>query len=197
MRAAIALPLACTALDDAAADTLRGHLLAAHAAVGLRENQELAGGWQRALEQLAMLDSAHKLLQGLTTRLLLDAGTWDATRVAQALSLHLSTGAEPAAAAAWLDGFLNRNAVVLLHDDAVWRLVDEWLAGLGEEHFVRVLPLLRRTFAAFAPGERRDLGARAARGATVAVPVAAVFDWDESRAELPLPLLRTLMGLPA
>lgn len=197
VRAAIALPLACTALDDGAADALRGHLLAAHAAVGLRENEELAAGWQRALEQLAVLGSAHELLQGVTTRLLLDAGTWDAARVAQALSLHLSTGAEPGKAAAWLDGFLNRNAVVLLHDDAVWRLVDDWLAGLGEEHFVRVLPLVRRTFAAFASGERRDLGTRAARGATHAAPAAAAIDWDESRAELPLPLLRTLMGLAA
>lgn len=197
VRAAIALPLACTALDDAAADTLRGHLLAAHAAIGLRENEALVTGWHRALEQLATLGSAHELLQGLATRLLLDAGACDAGRVAQALSLHLSAGAEPAKAAAWLDGFLNRNAVVLLHDTAVWRLVDEWLAGLGEEHFVRVLPLVRRTFAAFAPGERRDLGERATRGATHTAPIPAVVDWDETRATLPLPRLRTLMGLPA
>lgn len=197
VRAAIALPLACTALDDAAADTLRGHLLAAHAAIGLRENEALVTGWHRALEQLATLGSAHELLQGLATRLLLDAGACDAGRVAQALSLHLSAGAEPAKAAAWLDGFLNRNAVVLLHDAAVWRLVDEWLAGLGEEHFVRVLPLVRRTFAAFAPGERRDLGERAARRATHTAPTAAVVDWDETRATLPLPRLRTLMGLPS
>jgi hypothetical protein len=196
VRAAIALPLACTALDDGAADALRGRLLAAHGAVGLRESAEMSADWQRALEQLATLASAHELLQGLSTRLLLDAGTWDAERVAQALSLHLSAGTEPAKAAAWLDGFLNRNAVVLLHDDAVWRLVDDWLRGLGEEHFIRVLPLVRRTFAAFAPGERRDLGARAGRGAVLSAPLPAV-DWDEARAVLPLPLLRSLMGLPA
>jgi hypothetical protein len=196
VRAAIALPLAGAALADSAADTLRGLLLAAHTAVGLRDREELTAGWQRALGQLAELAGAHELLQGLATRLLLDAGSWDAARVAQALSLNLSSGADPAKAAAWLDGFLNRNAVVLLHDEAVWRLVDEWLAGLGEEHFVRVLPLVRRTFSAFAPGERRDLGVRAARGATLGAAVAAAPDWDESRAELPLPLLRALMGLP-
>lgn len=189
------MPLACTALDDGAADTLRGNLLAANAAIGLRESEALASGWHRALEQVATLASAHELLQGLATRLLLDAGAWLAERVAQALSLHLSAGTEPAKAAAWLDGFLNRNAVVLLHDDAVWRLVDDWLRGLGEEHFVRVLPLVRRTFSAFATGERRDLGARAGRGAVLAEPLLAV-DWDESRAVMPLPLLRTLMGLP-
>ena len=195
LRAALALPLACTALDDSAADALRGQLLAAHAAVGLRESEALMAGWQRALEQLALLDSAHELLQGVGTRLLLDAGSWDAARVALALSLQLSAGAEPAKAAAWLDGFLNRNAVVLLHDDAVWRLVDEWMAGLGEEHFVRVLPLMRRTFAAFAAGERRDLGARAAHGAQTVTVASVAPDWDPVRAELPLPLLRMLMGI--
>lgn len=197
VRTAITLPLACTALDEAAAEALREQLLAAHGAVGLRDSEALSAGWQGALEQLASLPSAHELLQGVSTRLLLDAGRWDSARVAQALSLQLSSGAEPAKAAAWLDGFLNRNAVVLLHDEAVWRLVDDWLTGLGEEHFVRVLPLVRRTFAGFSPGERRDLGERAARGATRAAAPATGFDWDEARAALPLPLLRTLMGIDA
>ncbi|KAF1055214.1 MAG: hypothetical protein GAK43_00007 [Stenotrophomonas maltophilia] len=35
--------------------------------------------------------------------------------------LQLSVGASPREAAHWLDGFLNRNATVLLHDDAVWQ----------------------------------------------------------------------------
>ena len=196
LRGALGLPMACTTLDDAAAETVRGQVLAAHAAIGLRDSEELGTVWRRALGQLATLDSAHAQLQGLATRLLLDAGAWDAARVALAISLHLSAGTEPAKAAAWLDGFLNRNAVVLLHDDGVWRLVDEWLAGLGDEHFVRVLPLVRRSFSAFAPGERRDLGERAARGVSVAVPMDGPLDWDEARALLPLPLLRTLMGLP-
>ena len=32
-----------------------------------------------------------------------------------------------------------------------------WLCGLGEEHFVHILPLVRRTFSAFSASERRDL----------------------------------------
>ena len=123
------------------------------------------------------------------------------------MSLHLSAGAEPAHAAAWLEGFLNRNAVVLLHDPTVWGLVDEWLAGLADEHFIRVLPLVRRTFSAFGATDLRDLSQKAAQrprrggasaggqGAGAAASPAAV-EWDESRAVLPLPLLRRLMGLP-
>ena len=127
--------------------------------------------------------------------LLLDAGTWSTERTAQALSLHLSAGAEASKAAAWLDGFLNRNAVVLLHDAGVWRLVDEWLAGLSEDHFVRVLPLVRRTFSVFGAGERRDLAQRASQGAQAAVTTLPAATWDEARAALPLPLLRQLLGV--
>ena len=195
VRAAISLPLAGSSLDDAAADALRDKLLGAHAAVGLRQGEEQTARWHAALEQLAGQSGAHELLQGVATRLLLDAGTWSTDQTAQALSLHLSAGADPAKAAAWLDGFLNRNAVVLLHDAGVWRLVDEWLAGLSEDHFVRVLPLVRRTFSVFGASERRDLGQRASRGAQVTAAALPAATWDEARAVLPLPLLRQLLGV--
>ncbi|MFM2066197.1 MAG: hypothetical protein RLZZ584_1106 [Pseudomonadota bacterium] len=196
VRAAISLPLAAQALDDGAAAQLRDTLLGAHAAVGLRQGEEQTALWQRALAQLADQAGAHELLQGLATRLLLDAAAWPAAQAARALSLHLSVGAEPAKAAAWLDGFLNRNAQVLLHDASLWPLVDTWLAGLGDEHFIRVLPLVRRTFAAFGGSERRDLGQRARQGAgPAAAAAAATTDWDEARALRPLPLLRQLLRI--
>lgn len=197
IRASISLPLACQALDEDAAESLRRHVLAAHAAVGLRQSEDQTAGWHSALAQLAGQAGAHELLQGVAARLLLDEGVWTTEQVAQALSLHLSSAAEPARAAAWLDGLLNRNAVVLLHDDTVWRLVDHWLAGLSDEHFVRILPLIRRTFSAFAPGERRDLGQRARQGAQARQAAALEAPaWDESRARLALPLLQHLLGMP-
>jgi Family of unknown function (DUF5682) len=195
VRAAIGLPLATQAIDDGAAFALRDKLLAAHAAVALRDAPDQTQAWQRALDTVATQDGAHSLLAGACVRLLLDAGCWRGEAAAQAMSLQMSAAAEPANAAAWLDGFLNRNAVVLLHDDAVWPLLNSWLAGLGEEHFLRVLPLVRRTFSAFGPGERRDLSQRASRGVTAVAAPAAAPNWDERRAALPLPMLRQLMGL--
>jgi hypothetical protein len=195
VRAAISLPLACTALDDAAADALRDKLLGAHAAVRLREGDEQTASWQQSLNQIAIHSGAHELLQGVSVRLLLDDGVWTADQVASALSLHLSSGAEPAKAAAWLDGFLNCNAVVLLHDARVWQLVNDWLAGLNEEHFVRVLPLVRRTFSVFGASERRDLGQRASRGTQVPAVKTEQPAWDEGRAVLALPVLRQILGV--
>lgn len=195
VRAAVSLPLACGAIDEAAAEALRDKLLGAHAAIGLRQGAEQTAVWQQALGQIATQVGAHALLQGLAVRLLHGDGVWSAEQVAQALSLNLSAGTEPAKAAAWLDGFLNRNAVLLLHDRPIWQLVNDWLVGLTEDHFVRVLPLLRRTFSVFGPGERRDLGQRANQGAASVVAPLAAPAWDQARALLALPVLQQIMGI--
>ena len=197
LRAAIALPLASSALNDDAAQTLREKIIAAHGAIALRDAEEQTQAWQRALRQIAASTQAHELLQGLAGRLLLDAQIWEAGDAAQALSLHLSSGAEPLKAAAWLEGFLNRNALVLLHDAALWQLVNDWLCGLGEEHFTHILPLVRRTFSAFSASERSDLGQRARQGVRPVQAVASAPGWDEELAALPLPLLRSILGVAA
>ena len=197
VRAAIGLPLACSGIDDDSASSLRTMLLAAHSAVALRDAQEQTQAWQRALRLVAESSTAHALLQGLATRLLLDEGLWQATEAAQALSLHLSSGVEPLQAAAWLEGFLNRNAMVLLHDQQLWQLVNDWLCGLSEAHFTHILPLVRRTFAAFSASERRDLGQRASQagGPAAAASANAAPLWDEALAALPVPFLRTILGV--
>ena len=198
VRAAIGLPLACSGIDDASAEQLRSTLLAAHGAVALRDAPEQTQAWQRALGLVARRDTAHPLLQGLATRLLLDDGLWQAGDAAQALSLQLSSGADPLKAAAWLEGFLNRNAVVLLHDAQLWQLVNGWLCSLGEAHFTHILPLVRRTFSAFSASERSDLGQRARQGGAATAHAAASASappWDAELAALPLPLLHTILGI--
>ena len=198
VRAAIGLPLACSGIDDDSASSLRTMLLAAHSAVALRDAQEQTQAWQRALRLVAESSTAHALLQGLATRLLLDEGLWQAAEAAQALSLHLSSGVEPLQAAAWLEGFLNRNAMVLLHDQQLWQLVNDWLCGLSEAHFTHILPLVRRTFAAFSASERRDLGQRARQASGTAAAAASANAaplWDEALAALPVPFLRTILGV--
>ncbi|HPG60772.1 MAG TPA: DUF5682 family protein [Casimicrobium sp.] len=195
-RAAIGLPLACQSIDDGAAEKLRDVVIAAHAAVALRDSSEHTVAWSRSLDHVAQQQSANELLKGLACRLLLDEGEWNDEQAARALSLHMSSGSEPSKAAAWLDGFLNRNATVLLHDAKVWRLVDAWLAALSDDHFVRILPLLRRTFSAFASGERQDLGALANRNENQHIATTLSPTWDESRAAQVIPLLRKILGVP-
>ncbi|SDY53136.1 hypothetical protein SAMN04487939_10343 [Lysobacter sp. yr284] len=194
-RACIGLTIALGGLDEEAAGDARETLLAADRAVALREDDAQTATWRGALRQLALALSATPLLRGVATRLLFDAGGFDGEAVARELGLNLSLGAEPLDAAHWLDGFLNRNAAVLLHDDAVWGLIDAWVSNLGHEHFLRVVPLLRRSFAEFEAADRRDLGQRVKRPPGAAPASAARSSWDAARAARALPLLRELFGL--
>ncbi|MDO9482320.1 MAG: DUF5682 family protein [Hydrogenophaga sp.] len=209
-RGAIGLPLACQGLNESAATELRDPLLAAHEAIGLhaqtKDSDEQLALWHRALVQMAQGELPHPLLRGLCTRLLLDGGQWPGDEAATQLSRQLSSGAPPLDAAHWLEGFLNRNAMVLLHDETVWGLVDAWLESLTDAHFMQVVPLVRRSFAAFSASERHDLGQRARRGRQSGLGTASAdtgsmagtgTDVDADRAALAIPLLRLILGIPA
>ncbi|TCT21904.1 DUF5682 family protein [Thiobaca trueperi] len=194
-RAAIGLPGACSALDDDAAAAMRSAIQGADQNLRLLKDQGFESDWSAALIRLAEPGGCHGLVCGLAARLLFDAQQADQEETARRMSLALSAANDPAPAAAWLEGFLNQSAMVLLHDPALWGLVDGWLAGLTEDHFMRAVPLLRRAFSAFAPAERRQLGERARRPAAAAPAATRATAFDQARGELPLPLLRRLLGL--
>jgi hypothetical protein len=83
---------------------------------------------------------------------------------------------------------------VLLVNDALWMLVDTWVRELHADVFPNVLPLLRRTFATFPAGERRQLGERVRDGAygSRSAIASAV---DHGRAAQALPLLAKILGI--
>jgi len=195
-RAAIALPGACQSIDDEAASVLRDQILNAHGAMAILASEELHGAWRPALLRVADREGGHGLTRGLAARLLFDEKIEDIEATSRRVSRALSQGSETAPAAAWLEGFLHRGGLVVLHDDALWSLVDGWLAGLGEDHFRSVLPLLRRAFSGFAATERRQLGERARRPAAAGRVLAREAGWNEERARRALPLLRSILGVP-
>lgn len=195
LRACISLPLALVNIDEDAAEAARSSLLGAEQAIRLRDGAAQRDQWQRTLQVIAASDQTEPLIRGLATRLVLDAEVISHETVRQQLLLNMSAGEPPSHAARWLDGFLNRSAAVLLHSDLVWPLIDSWLSGLSEAHFVHVLPLVRRSFAAFEAADRRDLGIRATHASGAHVTPASSFDWNLERAERVLPTLYELFGL--
>jgi hypothetical protein len=95
-----------------------------------------------------------------------------------------------------VEGLLQGSGALLLHNDALWQILDRWVAGLPGEQFVQQLPLLRRTFATFPPPERRQMGERARTEGTPSYRrVGAPTDLDTARAERVLPLAAQLLGL--
>ena len=197
-RASIGLPGACTSLDDESAAAMRDRIIAAHNAVRLLGDEDRWESWLSALHQTALRDgTAHELLRGMAVRLLFDEQRLPVKEAARLMSLSLSAAAAPASASAWIEGFLNQSALVLLHDDALWGVLANWLDGLNDTHFTNILPMLRRTFSGFSAPERRQLGERAKRAAGKPMQKQAETRWDAERAALPVPLLRRVLGLTA
>ncbi|MEV0245329.1 DUF5682 family protein [Nocardia sp. NPDC050712] len=157
VRICAGLPGAVTGLDTTAAEHLRDQLDAAHTAIHTRDNPWAGAEWLAALHRLADREDVHGALVGRTVRLLSDAGRIDESESARRLSAALSVGHSPAAKAAWIDGFLGSRGLLLVHDRELLRLIDAWLHSLTPDQFVETLPLLRRTFGSFEPGERRAI----------------------------------------
>lgn len=202
LRAVIGLPLAVANINEQAAEAARESVIATERAVNLRAGVEQTQAWQKALQHIATAQSSAALLRGVSCRLLLDGDVYDIEEARRQLSLSLSSGSDSTQAAQWLDGFLNRNAAVLLHNDTLWALIDEWLTTLNDEHFTHILPLVRRTFSEFEAADRRDLGQRVKQASTSLARKKATdvqHIWSEKcteRTERALPAMAALLGLP-
>ncbi|OIK03018.1 hypothetical protein BIV25_00650 [Streptomyces sp. MUSC 14] len=222
----VGLPPACAALDTDAAEEMRGHVDAVHAAVGLLAETPAAastgggsggagdgrgagsGGlrdrWRAVLRALALRDTVAGVLRGRAVRLLLDDGVLGPEEAARLMGLALSPGTPPADAAAWIEGFVGGGGgLLLVHDERLLGLVDGWLTRVPAEAFTDVLPLLRRTFAAYEPGVRRTLGEllrrgpgerTAGRAAGPGTVPGFAAEPDPERADAVLPVLRLLLG---
>ncbi|WP_328460475.1 DUF5682 family protein [Actinoplanes sp. NBC_00393] len=186
------LPSAAGSLSDAAAKQLRDGMDGVHQAVGLLADERLRELWLTTIESLATRPDLHGLPAGRLTRLLLDAGRLDAAEVRRRLRLPLTVGTPPAHGAAWVEGFLSGGALLLVHDDALLALVDDWLADIPADAFDDVLPLLRRTFGGFDAGERRAIGERVAGARPGGGQAVATV--DPERAATVLPVLGALLG---
>jgi hypothetical protein len=94
-----------------------------------------------------------------------------------------------------VEGLLKGSGALLIHEDALWQVMDEWVAALPGEAFIQLLPPLRRTFSTFSSPERRSIGERAKQGAVPRVRhEASPANFDVQRAEAVLPLLAKILG---
>ena len=195
-RICIGLPGACASLDDDAAAAIYNQLLETNQAIALLQNEDHLGSWHKVLTQMADQQSLHGLIAGCCCRRLLDAGAVDAAEAARRLGLALSTASEPPQASAWVEGFLKGSGLLLLHDEKLLLVLDNWVSHLPSDTFTALLPLLRRTFSTFSAPERRQIGERVRRGdVRPAEPEAGAGEFDQHSAVAVLPLVAQLLGV--
>jgi hypothetical protein len=194
MRVAAGLGAACVGLDDDASAAMAGLLRDVQASLALLGDVEQLTRLQVALAEISDRDRVHGLLQGLSTRLLADAGALDADATERRVSRSLSPGTAPSDAAAFVEGFLGQSGAVLVHDPLLLGVLDRWMATLASDSFTDVLPLLRRTFGAFDAAERRSIGERVRTGNAPATHRGEI-ELDPERVAAALSTVAELLGM--
>jgi hypothetical protein len=188
-RVFVALPPAAVGIDDEAAQLLHQFMVQADGALSTLANADYLTGWREMLLKISRNDAAHRRIAGYAVRLLYDAHVIEFDALEKSFALSLSPGSPPAETAAWTEGFLSGSGALLIHDDKLLGLLDAWLRGIGETHFMQVLPLLRRTFSQFPPAERRQIGERlkpTIAAVSGAANISVDFDLEAARAVLPV-----------
>lgn len=189
-RISVGLQSACASLDEGEARGMMDRIDKLHDAIRLMDEddrREWTGAlWRmlaRPMSGIQHLSTNNRraraapLLLGRACRLLLDSDAIPSGEAQRQMELSLAGLDNTRLAGNWLEGFLSGSGLLLLHDNALWRIVDEWLHTLREEEFIHLLPVLRRIFANYTPAERRQLARKVEKNASESVTESAgVYD---------------------
>jgi len=182
--------------DDAAAArvaSMRGYDEALH----LFGDETLTGSWRQQLEAMVKDDQVAAQVVGLALRRLHDLRAWELHQVSSSFSLR-TRGETPQRAGAFIENFLAGGSEVLLQDQPLLQLLDEWLCELTEDDFVESMPLLRRSFSAYDAVARRRLMEHVAKGAHEATHGETREAGGSNEAfQRALPLLYQILGMSA
>lgn len=189
--------LVCINVDEEAAADILNKLVSTDYAVSTLNNLELNTMWLEFIRQVRTSVNVHPLLSGYATRLLNDKGDISPEEAQNTLSYYSSVGNAPADMAYWFEGFLRSSGAILLLDDNLWNLVNNWVCGQDKETFMELLPILKRTFSEFTPPERRKLGekAKASGAGGIQTQTVTVSAHNEAEAAKVIPLIRQLLGI--
>lgn len=192
-RICIALPSACTSLDDDSSQLMFQQVLTFNRTLSLLNQDVHLETWYRTLQYLSDIDSVSSLIRGIAVRILLDGQVFVLREVADAMSFALSRGADIQRSAGWIEGFLHGSGLLLIHNPALWNIVDQWINSLDSGDFQRLLPVLRRTFSSFPPPEREKM-LQLAQNGTVTTTLASTNQLHQERVKKVLPVLTLLLG---
>jgi hypothetical protein len=163
-RVCVSLPPACSGIDEDSSQLLIDLFVKMNDAVNTIQLTEITAQWQQALSLIAHSKNTSPLIAGYSTRLLTDYKVLHGEELLKLFYYAMSAASSPDVAASWLEGFLKGSGTLLLIDDDLWNVVNNWVDHLSEDVFIQVLPLLRRTFSEFSKPERRKLGEKVRSG---------------------------------
>jgi hypothetical protein len=194
-RICIGIHLACINIDNEAAQVILEMVTKTDYAISIVNDEEQLKLWQEALIKIQGSHQSNPLIAGYTTRLLTDRKVIEYADAEKQLGYYMSINNAPEEAAYWFEGFLKSSGTILLLDDSLWNLMNNWVSSITEENFTELLPILRRTFAEFSQAERRKLGEKA-KGMVHGTASVSMDNenFDYERAAKIIPVVEMLLG---
>jgi Family of unknown function (DUF5682) len=189
---------ACVGINEEVAQELLQTIIRFNRAIDLlKEHPEQKANealWLRCLKDINDISQSAPLLSGLASRMLFDKNQNTAEVTGNTMRLRLSQAALPSDGALWLEGFLQGSGLILVHHQALWAILDEWIDELPFETLRELLPLLRRTFSKFTGPEREQMLKLAGRIMNNENTKNEKNDWDLGRGEAVLGVLKLFLG---
>jgi hypothetical protein len=197
-RVCVSVPAACVGIDEESASKLTEHIYQLNESISLLNQEVQRSEWYDTLHLICDHQQTAPIIAGYCTRILSEAKVYEGEVLATKFNFALSRSGNVAESAAWLEGFLKGSGTILIIDERLWFLVDQWIKNLNEEDFIALLPLMRRTFSQFSHAERRKIGEKAKKGGVgdaTTISEASLDNLDEERAMNALPVVAELLGL--
>lgn len=181
-------------LDEPTSQTRVKAMLGYDNALRLFADETLTASWREELARMVADEQVAPAIAGLSLRLLYDAHSWETAAVSAIFSRQMC-GNEPKYAGAFLEGFLSGGSQVILQDQPLLSLIDDWLCGLGEQDFMESLPLLRRSLSEFDAVARRRLMSMVKTAKHETVEIASSVEEENPAFQRALPLLYQILGI--
>ncbi|HTU60790.1 MAG TPA: DUF5682 family protein, partial [Polyangiales bacterium] len=198
-RALVGALAACSQLDDEAAASMLAALSGGQTACMLLDDAALQQEWLSMLRLLADAEPVHARIRGRACRWLLGQRALSEAELSERASLALSPSLDPARSAAWIEGLIEGDGLLLVHQTELLECLDAWLRQLSDSAFQTQLPLLRRAFAPLSPAERRKVAGVIKVDQTPHRRVQAPLqpELDPARVACVMPVLAHILGVDA
>ncbi len=159
----VGLPVIVRNIDDAAASELLETINTLNSTINTLDEGRHNHDWDSALATMRRAPNLHGLLAGRVLRLSLDRKLLEKDAVITEMQSTLSATDVHSIlhAAQWLEGFLHGSGLLIVHDDQLWDVLDDWINRMSTAKFNDIVPLLRRTFSGFSDATKQRLRDRA------------------------------------
>jgi len=193
-RLLIGLPATCSNIKEDLVNSIFEKILKLNSSFQILKDERYQEDWYNTLEKIATSDLVAPKISAITAKILFEGGLWEIEAMEKNMSLALSTANKPSDTAAWIEGFLHGSGLLLIHNESLFGILDQWLANLQGDVFQELLPLLRRSFAHYSKPERQKIGKLAKDGPTAALQIVEETDLNMERVEQLFPILKEILA---